>query len=324
MKRILLTVLMAAVGACGELSNDDLIFLRGVPQKAELSLDVEETPANALVGDPSEFYVFLIQVSEETNADVANLLDFVDSIGKGYPPTTREHNLRVWGPVRNIDGSGTTIRFEVRREAETFRYCLHAGRDSEVTGEPSCDDIPGAFGMTAILHGEYRPRTVEGGARESDGIATLDMESAFQSGLGFSRGKLVITHEYAEDGDAKTLSVTADAPQIGLQPAVHVAYAYDRDVDGRVQFSLDTPGDFIDATPIPENLQIDACWREGRPGRANVIISGGDLLGYSPATAVECWDANIARTYASFNIPDLPIYNVQEGNIAACPAPNCE
>ena len=324
MKRILLMVFMAATGACGELSNDDLVFLRGVPQKEELRLDVEETAANQLVGAPSEFYAFLIAVSEETNNDVANLLDFVDSIGKGYPPTTREHNLRVWGPVRNVDGSGSTIRFEVRREGATFRYCLHTGRDNEVTGEPTCDDIPGAFGMVAILYGEYRPRTVDGGARESDGVATLDLESAFQRGLGLSRGKLVMTHEYAETGEAKKLSVTADAPQIGLQPAIHAAYSYDRDVDGRVQFSLDTPGDFIDATRIPEDLQIDACWREGAPGRANVIISGGDLLGYSPATAVECWDAGIARTFASFTFPDFPIYNVNEGNIAACPTPTCD
>ena len=324
MKRILLMALMVAAGACGELSNDDLVFLRGVPQKEELSIDVEGAPANALVGAPSEFYAFLVAASEETNSSVTNLLDFVDSIGKGFPPTTREHNLRVWGPVRDLDGSGTTIRFEVRREDATFRYCLHAGRDSEVTGEPSCDDIPGAFGMWAILYGEYRPRTVDGGARESDGISTLDMESAFQRGLGFSRGKLVITHEYAEDGDAKKLSVTVDVPQIGLQPVVHAAYSYDRDVDGRVLFSLDTPGDFIETTRIPEQAQIDACWREGSPGRANVVISGGDLTGFQPATVVECWDAATARTYASFNIPDFPVFNVTEGEIAACPTPTCD
>ncbi|HSI03524.1 MAG: hypothetical protein ACAI38_22355 [Myxococcota bacterium] len=323
MKRISMA-LVALLGACGELSNDDLVFLRGVPQKEELSLDVEEAVENGLVGAPAEFYAFLIAASEETNNDVANLLDFVDSIGKGYPPTTREHNLRVWGPVRNVDGSGTTVRFEVRREGDTFRYCLHTARDSEVTGEPTCDDIPGGFGMVAILYGEYRPRTVGGGARESDGVATLDMESAFQRGLGFSRGKLVVTHAYAEDGDTKQLTITADAPQIGLQPAVHAAYSYDRDVDGRVQFSLEAPGDFIETTRIPEDMQIDACWREGSPGRANVVISGGDLLGFSPATAVECWDGGIARTYASFELPDFPIYNSNEGNIAACPPPNCE
>ncbi len=323
MKRILLMALLG-VAACGELSNDDLVFLRGVPEKEELRIDVEQGVANALVGAPSEFYELLVTSAEDTNQGVANILDFVDSIGAGYPATTREPNLRVWGPVRNIDGDGNTIRFEVRREGETFRYCLHVARDSEVTGEPTCDDVPGGFGMVAVLYGEYRPRTVGGGARQSDGVTTLDHEGAFLRGIGFSRGKLSFTHAYSEEGDTKSIALTAEVPQIGLQPAVRAAYSYDRDVDGRVLFSLDTPGDFIDTTRIPEDLQIDACWREGGSGRANVVVSGGDLLGFSPATALECWDASVARTYASFEFPDFPAFNVNEGDVAACPPATCD
>ncbi len=328
MKRIWLMALLAAAGsACGELSNDDLVFLRGVPSKEELSIDVAPAAGNpnalmADVGEPSQFYADAFAASEDTNGKVAAILDFVDSIGKGYPPTTREKNRRVWGPFNDRDRR--TIRFEVRREGTSFRYCLHVGREEDVTGEPTCDDIPGAFGMNAILYGTYSPRFAGAGASQSDGDVTFDFEAAFQRAFGEDRGKLVITHAYADDGATKNITISADRPQIGLQPAAHVAYTYARDVDGRVLFSLDLPGDFIDATPIPEQLQIDACWREGGIGRADVVISGGDLTGRSPATAVECWGTTHLRTYASFTIPDFPLYDLSEGDITACPTPTCE
>lgn len=324
MKRILLMALLGTA-ACGELSNDDLVFLRGVPSKQELRLDVAasgtEGALMADVGQDAEFYADAYAISEETNASVASILDFVDSIGDDTPPTTRERDRRVWGPF--ADGQGRTIRFEVRREGTSFRYCLHVGSTDQVTGEPTCDDIPGAFGMNAILYGTYTPRFAGAGVAQSNGEVTFDFEAAIRRPFGDERGKLVITHAYSDDGAAKDITLSAERPQLGLEPAVNVDYSYARDVDGRVLFALALPAQFF-GTPIRENLAIDACWREGGAGRADVVISGGDLTGRNPALAVECWGATHKRTYASYTSPDYPNFDLSEGDITACPPVSCD
>jgi hypothetical protein len=279
--------------------------------------------ANALVGAPSEYYSVMAASADQTNATVEQILAFVDSIGKGYPPTKREHNVRVWGPIPNVDGNHYTIRYEVRRDGGTFTYCLFAGRDSDVTGEPTCDDVPSAFGMTALLFGTYSPTTVGGGARRSDGELTLDMEDAFQHGIGTDRGRLHVVHQYDGDSEAKNIAIAADKPAIDVTPAAHFDYAYARDTDGRVIMGFAGPGDVIKDTPALEHLDVRSCWRDGVTGRADVTVSEGDLALLS-AVVVECWDNLYLRTFASFDIPGKPLSSASEGNPALCPTATCE
>ncbi len=72
-----------------------------------------------------------------------------------------------------------------------------------------------------------------------------------------------------------------------------------------------------------ELIDVSSCWRDGVKGRADVTVSGGDLVLLS-AVAVECWDNAYLRTFASFDVPGQPLWSAFEGDIALCPSPTCD
>jgi hypothetical protein len=325
--------------ACGQLSNDDLVFLNGVPKSQEVNVDVQGTSSNTsaltadgAVGDTATYYGDLANQANQGNVNVDNILTFIDSIGHGYEPTKRSADGRVWGPIHDVDGQHYTLRFEVRRDNGVFTYCLWMGQDTEVTGEPTCDDVP-AFdtidqqpvdGMIAVLWGTYTPSLDASGALNSSGELTLALESAYENGLSADRGTLGVRHAYADAGAQKSIDVIADTPVIGVTPALHAELTYSHDVDGRVLFGLDTPANVITTTAALEQVSIRACWRDGGGGRADVDVSGGDLKGLREATSEECWDAGELRTYYIFTVPDYPVLTSTQGDPATCPPVDCE
>ncbi len=176
---IALAVMIASV-ACGQLSNEDLVFLNGVPKKEEVTVDVaagttnpSALTADGAVGQTAEYYGDLASQSDQNNAEVDSILQFVDSIGHGFAPTKRTADGRVWGPIGNFDQEHHTVRYEIRRDSGVFTYCLWLGNDAEINAEPTCDDVP-AFdsvdqqpvgGMVAVLWGTYTPSISDAAAR---------------------------------------------------------------------------------------------------------------------------------------------------------------
>src|SRR5262245_44869811 len=94
--------LLLAVAACGNFSNEDLLFLAGVPRPHEVEMEVEAVggeAGQALVGAPAELYGVAHNAAQELNGGVAGILALVGQLGAGYPPTERAEDSRVWGPV---------------------------------------------------------------------------------------------------------------------------------------------------------------------------------------------------------------------------------
>jgi hypothetical protein len=333
MKR-LVALAVFSCAACGELNNDDLVFLNGTPTIEELRIDVERANPNALaaaaaedtggIGDAAVYYSLLADGSEETNGQVEAILDFIDGIGRGAEPTTRTSTSRVWGPYPSFERSRFTLRYEINRVDDGFRYCLHVGRDSEVDGEPTCDDVPSGHGMTAIIYGSYRPQLAGGGVRNSDGEVTLNFEGSFRLGFGdpSDRGVLAITHAYGDSGAQKTITIDAATPaDDGTTESLQ--YAYARDAAGRISYNLAGDFDAVDTSAALEHMVIGSCWHDDGPGLANIALSEGDLASISPATIVECWNVARDRTYVSVVFPQAAILNGAAGDQALCPPANC-
>lgn len=323
-------VLLLLAAGCGELSNADLVFLSAVPTAQELALEVsapgQDVPAG-LVGEPAEFYLAVYQVATDLNAAVGDILVFVDSLGRGHPPTRRTDDARVWGPVRNLDGKGITLRLEIRRTARedgaiVFQHCLHMGRDAEVTGEePSCNDRERG-GLRLILGGSYQPSLPGGGARSGMGGVLLDFEASYELGVGKreDRGVLDITYDFTDGGAvAKLVQLVVVAPPRDELPAHEALYSYDRDEAGNVDFFLRFPHQAENTGAAIETMTITSCWQEGGAGRADVTVEGGDVAGPEPVSASECWDDQLLETYLEYTAPPNPAQSV--GDVGLCPPP---
>ncbi|MBI5507140.1 MAG: hypothetical protein HY903_00175 [Deltaproteobacteria bacterium] len=332
-------LVLPALCACGNLSNEDLLFIAAVPKKAEVELKVAAggsqtraalTSADA-VGDDAELYKTAAKIATDVNAGVGAILDLVDSLGKGHPPTRRTDNARIWGPVSNVDGKGTTFRLEIRRDAleggaPRFVFCFAVARDAEVKGDAPTCLTPDENGFHTFLSGHYDPQGEQGGARSGSGSITLNFEAAWAAGIGKpeDRGVLTLVYDFSQGGESKQIHVDVSKPAtLGTLPGA-LGYDYGRDADAHVDFMF-TVENYLDpnkpGTP-PQTFTIDAAWQEGVAGRADAVGRGGDLQPDQYAVYVECWDGAAKRTYlwgAVYKGTLQQAITVNEGSAASCP-----
>jgi hypothetical protein len=330
---------MAIIGSlsllgCGNFSNDDLLFLAAVPTANELELvmgDGAAVPNGLAVGDEAEYYTTAKNFANELNKGVGGLLDFVDSLGKGYPPTERSKDARIWGPIENIDKTGITLRLEIQRsEAEAggprYTFCLHMGEDEAARGAVvRCSREPTRDGLEPILWGHYDPRDASAGVRSGAGTIHLDFEGLHRLGgtKKNERGLFELEYDFSQGGDAKQIHIDWVGATSDDSAPETLQYDYGRALDGRIDFYLELALDVI-APESPwstkERVSLDAFWYEGGTGRAEAIVQDGDLEPGKKAIGTECWDSAYRRTYFKLVVEQNAAWNSEEGDEAACPA----
>lgn len=325
-----------AVGlsGCGYYSNDDLVFLAAVPKKSEVAMEVEGSggPAQALrradaLGETAEFYGHIVATATNVNTGVGAILDMVDSLGKGYAPTTRTETSRIWGPIANVDGKGFGLRLEIQRNeaddgAPHFVFCLHFGRTSEITGDgPSCEDQEKG-GFHRVFFGSYDPRAVEAGARSGSGEITIDFEASQKAGTAKpdEHGRLHFTYDFSKGGEAKKVELDWLTPAAVVGKDEIGVYRYERTLDDDIDFFVQYYENWADLPGAAREVHsIDSCWNESGPGRATVLIEEGDIPMGENANATECWNGQKQRTYIEFEYTPDPANQFSAGDVAACP-----
>jgi len=307
-----ISLLAGAIG-CGNLSNEDLLFIWGVPTKTELELVVAANTTNAQAltyqdtpSNRSTLYAVSSKAALDLNGSVGSLLDFVDALGRGYPPTTRLEDARIWGPIENLEGNGVTMQLEIQRgqndqEEARYRFCLAFAKDTDVTGAaPRCTE-PAQNGYHTVLWGFYDPHTPEGSARAGAGDLHLDFEAMHTVGIGNTndRGTIDIAYDFTQGGEAKQIDLAVARPAEGTTPASTASYAYNLDLAGKVDFYVDVQNvlDQSKPDPKPQDISIDAAWLADTSGRGNSVWRGGNLQADQYVTLDECWDSAQERTY---------------------------
>ena len=332
----LLAMLLFASG-CGQLSNEDLIFLAAVPSAQEIELIVEdplqELPPQALAGEPAVFYAHALEVATFLNGAVADLLGFVDSTGQGYPPTQRTRNARIWGPFQNVDGDGFTLRFEIRRNDSSdgsplsFSYCLHLGQDASFFEAPiGCEDTLAA-GLNRVLWGTYEPRNAVGGARSGQGNINLNFDTiqALGAAEGDERGLFEVDYDFTAGGEAKDIQISWHTEPPAGEPET-LSYDYSRNLEGEVLFFWQQTFDVLTEeefgapfSDAMERLTVNAQWTEGQGGSADVQVAGGDLGSTATAQIRECWDGSYLQVYLLYEIDFPTPRTVSVGDPEKCP-----
>jgi len=342
-----LACLSLLLAGCGNLSNEDLLFLAAVPRPSDLELAVTPVDAaapaatgdsasaaltlrQALVGQPAEFYLRADEVAQGINGTVAGVLGFIDRLGSGHPPTKRTANSRVWGPVHNFDGQQVSIRLEIDRTTRDdggvrFVFCLHMTADAAARdAEPSCAE---AGAWHAALFGFYDPDTEQTGARAASGTVTLDFEAKRLAGdeRGTERGTVRVNYDFSAATATRQLHVESSVPSAsGAGEPRTTTYDYSRAAE-RVDFYFAFQANLVGGgwgnlgSTALETATLDASWSEGGPGRADAVLVGGDIAAGESVTATECWGPLHRRAYYRLTVSAHPAWDELEGNVAACP-----
>lgn len=309
---------VAMVG-CGNLSEDDLFFFAGLPQKKQLEMRPAGEPSAIEEGSTAEqaldtpcadgdLRCHARDVARELNTVSFFLIDLIDEVLK-QPPTHRERDRRVWGPFFD-EAKRATYRVEMVRvddpssELGTFRLCAHGatGRvPARLTDQVSCDvDLDEASGMALLLSGQFTPGDLEG-ARARSGVGSLALELSRVDALQARGSRLTIDFDNDDERTELHLAV-AGALLAGTNiERERVDYDFIREADGSGALSFDAFANLAPEQPGVENLVIGARWDTEQAGRAEAAVSRVADLENPLFVAVQCWDAELGTVFFQAN-----------------------
>lgn len=324
-KLLLLVGLLGGV-ACNEpYSNEDLLFLKALPPELQVELPGATATTTSSIGTgvcaapspdftPAKFYCDANKAASDINAVLDTVLNLVSSIA-AYPPTTRDTDLRIWGPFPIENGleaalsierirtsTGATVRYTGSSEPavvyERFRFAISARKQGQ--GE-----------WKGLVYGESAP-TAEVGARmgwlalDFDAQRTLDPTKTDRGAIGIA---------YDTRGGKTILNVYADVARYTPMFDPEAAYFYEAPGDGSGTFLFYQRANVIETTAALETMWIQVRWRPDLRGRADVVVRDGDAAPQQ-YYVVQCWDPNFLAVFQTTNVPtnDYPAI----GTVAAC------
>lgn len=301
--RVLLFAAAAAVvGACGNYSNDDLLFMSAVPSSTQLAVVLPQTsnPNAAELAQDTEGAIGGV------NTMLDNVLGLIDTV-RSYEPTTRSSNSRIWGPFDDKNHPGWRWQLVVTLEPDgtTFDYWLET-EDTTAATPIWLQFFTGTFDAAGGIKQGNGSVTVDFAALKNAGFP-LDMKAAALDTLSI----VYQNHDTAGSPVGVTLMITQPPdPMTGLTGATFM-YEILTDGSGRIAFTL--VGNIIPG-PAIDTVAIDAQWIPSGAGEATEAIVAGDGAGVvQPRT--QCWDASFNETYNS----EPWLASSDFGDPSACP-----
>ena len=339
-----LPVLATALTACGDLSQEDLLFRAAVPQKQQVELRTAGAGSQASTSSSTASTVSqglaascadgdlrcnAEKTAHDFNALTFGLLDVIDTILK-QEPTTRSHGRRVWGPffiAGNGDKPDGTARFEMFREDDgvTFGFCLHAaeGRiENRQAADVNCDvDVDADTHLAVILSGTFTPGEI--GARARTGSGDLHLRTDRIRDFHNIARTMNITFDNTHDETDIELSLDGVVFN-GNELIDPLSFHFVRKADASGSLHFDVLGDIFNpnavvppaTSPTPsllEKLNLDAEWDAAQAGRAHATIDGGDLPVGGGFVETQCWDAAGSTVFVTATPPNGHPHHGSEG-----------
>jgi hypothetical protein len=225
-------------------------------------------------------------------------------------PSSIEDGEATWGPYSDAL-EPVTYRFRVTRLAEAeYDYVLE-GRPKTSRSENDYRKVlkGHGYGMRHAQHGE--------------GDFTIDLDVArsldpfvHQNDSGTVHVVHHLPHDIGDGGAALPRSIVAEVtPDPSVNPESFTVTS-DAHLDGTGALHVVARADTDDSkTTQLEDIAIDSRWRADGAGRADIVITGGDLPpDPGRVTAVECWGVDFKRSYYADSLDIEP----REGAATAC------
>jgi hypothetical protein len=283
-KRLFLVAgVTAMMAACGDYSNEDLLYMSAVPSSSQLAVVL---PAAMVTVTQAELAQDTHNGSSSVNTMLDEVLGLVDAI-RSYEPTGRTSNSRTWGPFADSNNRGWQWRLVVTRtDATTFTYEL----DAENTTATTPTWVP-------FLDGSF---DLAGGVKRGNGSVTADFGAlaAANFPLDSNTSQLAtLTIKYQNYQTAGSpVSVTLTIMRAAPDPVTGVTsakFTYEILADGSGEIAFTLVGNVIPG-PAIETLDLNAQWLSTGAGKATLMVAAGDGAGM---TQTECWDATFEATY---------------------------
>ncbi len=300
-----------ATSACGNFSQEDLLFRAALPSKEAFALRPPGAVDDAAAG-PGTARQTLDRCAEGAdelrchaqnfaggfNALTFALLDIVDNI-VANEPSRRAPGKRVWGP-HFVQDKGFTARFEMVRhdDGATFSYCLHVKPGGSLPGaddDVDCDVQTSARGFVRFLSGTFIAGVDDDHlAKSGQGTMLLEARNLPEGDDAFFNALDSIEFSY-DSTNGTDVALTIHFEDASIPPAAsHFVRASDG--SGTFQFEVDMNiGDT--ATPAAEHVEIRAEWNADLAGRAEAVVTHGDVPAGEQFHVVECWDTTLERVY---------------------------
>jgi hypothetical protein len=255
----------------------------------------------AVLGETAEFYAFTRVVSRDLNGGAAFVLLLVKAV-TDYPVTSKEGDTFIWGPWTETLNPAEWRLTVTETSAGTYEWSLEGRRKAEAGAE-----------FEPIVFGTATP----GEPGRGTGAFTMDFDTAERLDPVGNDGEGVLDVVYDLDSDPRSITMdwaTLQATPQGGEEAVTLHYEYAEHSDGSGDFAFAIHGDLDDSGSLWEDASVRSQWLPTGEGRADVMISGGDL-GAIVVEGTECWDAGFGRTYWT----DSQGWAPTEGDAASCP-----
>ena len=303
-KRLLLLVLAAAaLSACGDYSNEDLLFMSAVPSTSQLAVVL---PAAA----PTVMEAELAQDTHNGISNVNTMLDdvlgLVDAI-RSNEPTGRSSDSRTWGPYPDSNNPGWQWALIVTRDSDgtTYEYTLSV-QNTTAAAPAWVIFLSGSFDDTA------------GDIKQGNGMVNADFAALSAAGFPLDANTMPLQtltikyQNYQTPGSpvSVTLAITRTPDSNGVTSA---SFMYEILADGTGEITFTLVGNVIPG-PAIEMLLLTAQWSSGGAGEATLAVVSGDGAGM---TQTECWDATFEATYN--NKPWSTSEDVNVGDPSICP-----
>jgi hypothetical protein len=201
------------------------------------------------------------------------------------------------------------FRLSVNRIGENhFEYVLEGQSKAGGSSAPYLTVLTGdGYSRKSEFHGD--------GAFEIDLDNARALDPARHAG---DSGTVTIEHELPEaigrKHDALPRTITASLRPAGDEYLVITSTARE---DHTGELVVEGEVDLEDsATSARESVAITSRWRATGAGRADIDLSGGDLIdaGFESVTAVECWGTSFSRVFYKDSVEFQPT----EGNESDC------
>jgi hypothetical protein len=304
-------------------SNQDLEFLYALPTRDALGARAPDQAATTTtqglgqqtsalsVSAPSPMFQKTVGAAQHFNSMLFGILDVLERVSQ-LPPTRRETNRRVWGPIRDRQHPDREVRLVVERARQpddSFVYAWHI--QMRWVGDPDT-------AWVALVEGSYVP-----GLDIRRGTGSLRHDAAAVRAAGFA----------STDADPNLLSVDIgyDTGSDPLFVAMHLAFTsrtldseFEEFADGNARLVFDVTADFVHGpSGLPETARFTSRWIAGGAGRTDAVALVGGDLAVMTAIGEECWDQTFSTVYfrEAYDLDGNGTVDGTGGNASACAVP---
>ncbi len=274
-KRTVLAAGLALLLGCGNYSNEDLDFQLALPEQSELEVKM---PQALSVGNAAEYYVSTRNVVIAVNSVAAALVGLVDNV-RGYTPTSRNGNQRVWGPFPEDKHPDWQMRVLMSREDEGARFSYRF--QLRLAGQAGADFVD-------LMTGWY---AATGGARRGTGQLVLDTTALRTLGYPVDddfEDLALLTLDYSTAAYPFTIRMTATKVVTAGGNQTTYDYAQNEDGSGTLTFVMPLEQAVLDSN----ELSMTSRWLGSGAGRADASLTRGER-----AIGTDCWGIDSVATY---------------------------